>query len=251
MNRSIVAVLVVCLCGAYVLMSALTELTASTAPAQSADEYATLTSIEPLAKNNDLKVKSAKGKYRYKTESGSDAEQTWAVTAETPTSYSSFEQISTIRMRGRKSGNPDSLDHQFNIKTSGITAGGTVYKGRFYPWDNFGSSQSKSGGSEHKFAAGLFKAKIVPDGASGQYRMIFLYAITSASRAGEIAETNRFDEMKAALADVGKTNGVINTEYAMTINGLEQHDGASEAKFKASTKNGTGKLVKTPPAAAQ
>lgn len=249
MKRSVFAVLIVCVCAAYVLVSALTELTSSAAAPQSAEEYAKLTSLAPLAVNNDMKIKSAKGTYRYKTDDVDDAEQTWVLTAETPTAYSSFDQISTIRMRGRKTGKPDSLDHQFSLKPSGITAGGKAYKGRFFPWDTVACASSKSSGSDHKYACGIFKAKLVPDKTTGLNRLIFLYAVTSASRLGELSETNRFDEMKSFLAGARKTNGVISTEYAMTINGLEQHDGSSHAGFKGGTKNGTGKLLKTPPPA--
>lgn len=251
MKRSVFAVLIVCVCAAYVLLSALTELTSSAVAHQSAEEYAKLTSLAPLAVTHDLKIKSAKGKYRYKTDSPEDAEQMWLVTAETPTAYSSFDQISTIRMRGRQTGKPDSLDHQFAVKPSGITAGGKAYKGRFFPWDNVAASGNHvlSSGSHHKYACGIFKAKLVPDTSSGLNRLVFLYAVTSASRLGELSETNHFEEMKSFLADAKKTNGVITTEYAMSINGLEQHDGSSQATFKGATKNGTGKLLKTPPPA--
>lgn len=249
MNRGVIAVLIVCLCATYVLVSALTELTSSTVPVQSEEEYTKVTSLAPLAVTNDIKLKSGKAKYRYKTDSVEDAEQTWAIAAETPTAYSSFDQISSVRMRGRMSGKPDSFDHQFRIKPSGITAGGTAYKGRFFPWDSLSDSHVKSSGSDHKYACGIFKAKLVPDKNTGTHRLVFLYAVTSASRLGEMGATNRFDEMKNYLAEVKKTNGVINAEYAMTLNNLEQHDVAGQTSFKGTTKSGTGKIVKTPPAA--
>lgn len=248
MKNYAVAATVLCICTSYVLVSALTELTSAPIAAQTAAEYTAATSLAPLAVSNDIKIKSSKAKYRYKSDNVSDAEQTWALAAETLTAYSSFDQISNVHMRARVSGKPDSLDHQFSIKPSGITAGGTAYKGRFFPWDNLGGSQIKSGGSEHKYACGMFKAKLVPDKATGMNRLVFLYAVTSASRMGLMGETNRFQEMKDYLVQVGKTNGVIDTEYSMSLSGLEHHDVAGQTSFKAGVKNAAGKIVKPPPA---
>ncbi|MCX7847128.1 MAG: hypothetical protein N2595_03750 [bacterium] len=247
MNPRVAVSVIVGACVVYVLMSAWSELTANPVPAQSCAQYSKLTSLAPLARNNDMKLKSAKAKYRYQSDSVEDAEQMWITAAETPTAYSSFDQISTIRMRSRRAGYPDSIDHQFRIKPSGITAGGSAYKGRFFPWDTLSDSRILSSGSDHKYASGIFKAKILPDKNTGQYRLIFLYAVTSASRLGEMAETNRFDEMKARLAAVKKTNGVVATECAMTLNGLEQHDYAGQVNYKANVNSAALKVLKAPP----
>ncbi len=250
MNRYAVAATVLCICAAYVLVSALTELTSAPVAAQTEEEYAAATSLAPLAVANDMALKSGKSKYQYKTDSLSDADQGWAIAAECPTAYSSFDQISTVRMRGRQSGKADSFDHQFRLKSSGIAGNGMSYKGRFFPWDSSVAHGRTSSGSDHKYACGMFKAKLVPDKATGQYRMRFLYAVTSASGMGEMGETARFREMKDYMAGAKKTNGVMNAEYAMTLNSLEQHDVAGQTSFKAGQKNATGKALK-PPAAAR
>ncbi|GEM_PF-2246472 len=233
----------VCLCAAYMLVSALAEITAVPVPTQSAAEYTAKASMPSLVTANDMTIKNTSSRYKYKSDQADEANQAWKVAAECPTSYSTFDGISNVRMQGRKEGRANSLDHQFALKPSGISGKSrTSYKGKFFPWDTSVAGKSSGGGTE-KFACGVFKAKIVMDKKTGQHYLRFLYAVTKASQLGELAETNQYGGMKNDLDVIKKTNGAVNVEYALSLGG-EVHDTAGTASFKASKNAAAGKIVK-------
>ncbi|MCX7002957.1 MAG: hypothetical protein NTV22_06755 [bacterium] len=245
-NRITLIVVGVCLCATYMLVSALAEIGAVPVPVQSAADYTAKASMPSLLSANDMTIKNTSSKYKYKSEQADEANQAWKVAAECPTSYSTFDGISNVRMQGRKAGRANSLDHQFALKPSGISGKSrTNYQGKFFPWDAQVAGKSSGGGGMEKYACGVFKAKIVTDKKTGQHYLRFLYAVTKASQLGELAETNKYSGMKNDLDVIKKTNGAINIEYAMSLGG-EMHDTASTASFKASKNAAAGKVVKPP-----
>jgi len=244
-NRIIVIVLGVCLCAAYMLVSALAEIAAVPVPAQSVAEYTAKASMPSLVTANDMTIKNTSSKYKYKGDQADEANQAWKVAAECPTTHSTFDDISNVRMEGRKAGKANSLDHQFALDPTGISGKSrTNYKGKFFPWNTSVAGKSSGGGTE-KYACGVFKAKIVTDKKTGQHYLRYLYAVTKASQIGELSGTNHFGEMKNYLGDVKKTNGAVNIEYALSLNGgVEKHDTAGTANFKASKSVAAAKIVK-------
>ena len=202
--------------------------------------------IEPLPGSNDLALQKSKGKYKYKKEEVSDAQQGWKLAGEMPTSHNSFDGMGSVRVRGRRSGDTDALNHMMYIDPTGIKGrNGDRYKQKF----SYYSAERSEG--HHRYPSwGFIKmwlerapsSSANGEGTTSENRLRFLYVVTKANEGGELLETEYQDDLKQEVSEQKKIEGEENLEFGFNA-GAESHGAAVRAKYKAKQKKAKGTML--------
>jgi hypothetical protein len=202
--------------------------------------------VEPLAMANDIELKKSKGKYKYKKDDVDDAQQGWKIAGEMPTSYYSFNSMGSVRVRGRRAGDVDTLNHTIPLDTTGIKGrDGTRFQQKFSYF-----KAGRSGGGQRLPKWGFIKMWLeIPSAgpccegteATGN-RLRFLYVVTKANQGGQMLETEYQNDIKQKVAEEKKVSGQENLEFGFRA-GTESHDASATAKYKAKKKGARGSIL--------
>jgi hypothetical protein len=184
----------------------------------------------------DMSFKKASGKFKYKSEDQNDAQQGWKLSAEVPTSHSSFDTIKSFNIRGRLSGDSDRLNQTIWKDPTGIKGRNRDrYKQKFLYY-----TYSKSSG-HHYPKYGLFMARI-KDG-----KMRYNYAITKANEGNKLIAMDQYDYVKEYMDTnkVYRDTVYFDTALDMTSTGgsKEYHGGGAGFSYTAKKKGARGKIV--------
>ena len=187
---------------------------------------------DKLTATQDLVVQKASGKFNYKSENSSDAQQGWKIAGECPTAYNNFNAIPSFRIKARQEGEVDSLDHFFYKDATGILGSdGTRYKQRFLYYVN-----SRSDHHDRFPAYGMFKASI-KDG-----KIKFQYSITKANEGNMMVNMQYFDDIKNTMSESNKFKAAAMLGVTFEP-GSEIHDNTSKVVYNAKLKATKAKIV--------
>jgi len=185
-----------------------------------------------LMADQDLILEKGAGKFKYKSEESSDAQQGWKIAGECPTAYNNFNEIPSFRIAARQEGEVDSLDHFFYKDATGVLGSdGTRYKQRFFYYVD-----SRSDHNSRFPAYGMFKASI-KDG-----KIKFKYVITKANEGNMMVNMQYYDDIKNTMCESNKFKAA--TMLGVTFEpGSEIHDNSSKVVYNAKEKAAKAKIV--------
>jgi hypothetical protein len=225
---------------AVVLLSAMREVRVRALEPENISEV-----IAPLSVANDIELKKSKGKYKYKQEDPAEAQQGWTLAGEMPTAHNSFDTMGSVRVRGRRSGDLDTLDHTIPLDPTGVKGrDGTRFKQRFLYY-----STERSEGHHRYPSWGFIKmwlehasSSSSAEGANSENRLRFMYVVTKANEGGELVKTQYQDDIKQKVSEEKKVTGQTNLELGFQA-GAESHDAGATAQYKAKKKGAKAKVL--------
>jgi hypothetical protein len=200
--------------------------------------------IAPLSVANDIELQKTKGKYKYKKEDPAEAQQGWKIAGAMPTAYSSFDSMGTVRVRGRRSGDLDTLDQTIPLDPTGVKGrNGNRFKQKFFYY----SAQRSEG--HHRYPSwGFIKMWLErasdsssAEGGNSENRLRFLYVVTKANQGGQLLKTQYQDDIKQQVAEEKKVTGQAELELGFQA-GTESHDASATAQYKAKKKGAKAKV---------
>jgi hypothetical protein len=182
--------------------------------------------IEPIPSIvtvNDITMKKAGGKFKYKKEDPAEAQQGWKIAGSAPTSKENFYGASNFNIEFKEAGQSSSHQHMFSDPTGIIGKDGDRYKKKFF---YFTATRSKG----HHFPSfGIFKAWI-RDG-----KLFFMYIIKKANEGNMMMEMDEFDNIRQETSDTNKIVRTVNLEGSVQL-GTEQHGAEFQSKYTAKKK---------------
>ena len=185
-----------------------------------------------LVAEQDLTVQKAAGKFKYKSEDSTEAQQGWKIAGECSTAYNNFNEIPSFRIKARQEGEVDSLDHFFSKDANAVLGSdGTRYKQRFVYCVN-----SRVDSQERFPAYGMFKASI-KDG-----KIQFKYSITKANEGNMMVNMQYFDDIKNTMSESNKFKAAAMLGVTFEP-GSEIHDNTSKVVYNAKLKATKAKIV--------
>ncbi len=140
----------------------------------------------------EMQLTKLSGGWKYKEENVEESQQSCVIAGKVPTSYSSFKDVGTIRMRtqGQYAYSDDytrefdGFDHEFTTEQGKVNKPGTSFSTKFQTM-----TWTKSSG--HKYVTyGQFKGKI----KNGE--MTFQYAIPNGQASGMMVETGLYAQIQ-------------------------------------------------------
>jgi hypothetical protein len=241
--KTTVTLVVLIVCGA--LTAVLSARTERDAQNMLTGEY--MAPVQTLVSQNDIDLKNGKAKYKYKADTVSDAQQKIKLAGKFPTGMQDFNGVQSFRVRCRYAGQPDAVDDMFGTPTGVQGKKANRYKQKFFYY----TAATDASRSEHHSLPtfGKFKAWI----KNGE--MYFVYALNKMNQGGMMVETADYQGLKDVMSESNKVSSTANLEGAVDVAtwtvvngervlGLETHDIALQAIYKANQKAGKAKYLK-------
>jgi hypothetical protein len=183
----------------------------------------TIEPVPSIVAVNDITMKKAGGKFKYKKEDPSEAQQGWKIAGSAPTSKENFYGASNFNIEFKEAGQPATHQHSFSDPTGVIGKDGDRYKKKFFYYTSTRSS-------DHHFPSfGIFKAWIRDE------KLFFMYIIKKANEGNMLMEMEDFDYIRNETSNTNKIVKTLNLEGAIQL-GTEQHGTAFQSQYKAKKK---------------
>jgi hypothetical protein len=178
---------------------------------------------------DDISFKKVKGKFKYKSDDPSDAQQKWVVAGEVPTAYTSFDQVSSVGCNAQNQAGDVSTSNMRSVNPTGILGRKrNRYREKFFYF---------AARSEHHDYPTYGKLKMkIKDGM-----LQYMYVISKANEGGQLVGMNKYGDVKAATA-TGKVERTMSASGGFTIGG-EAHAGTRTVTTKAKSKQARFKLT--------
>jgi len=195
--------------------------------------------FETFSPTGNMKLRSAKSKYKYKKDRLDQAQQGWTIKGEFDTAQTAFYDTTPIRIQaGTGTGDsPDQIDHSFTPDK--VSKNGKSCKAKFKYLQYKSSKNGKAPKSKghHWVSLGLFSGRI----KNGKLR--YAYNIKKANEAG-LMKTTGFDDIKDYWANSAESNKVESAGFvhSKVKIGADDKKADSMMKIKATKKGAKGKV---------
>ena len=188
----------------------------------------------------DVSVKKASGKMKWKSESVADAQQALTTTCEFPTRFDDFNLISRITYVGGDAGYASAVTDTIYIDPDGVSKDGTSYKEKFTSINSRSGCGGHHGGGSKPKSYGKFSGKI-RDG-----KMQVIYSIGKVKEKMGIQEPENYDSVHDTMQDSKPIKGSDQIRTTITIYPLsgspEAHAVMSDVQYNARKTGGTVKV---------
>ena len=175
----------------------------------------------------DIELKKGIGKYKYKSENVSDAQQSWKIIGETPTAYTSFDQVTSgFNIQFGETGETPSVNDNIPFDSTAVLG----RKGNRYRQKFFYYKTTKSSGHHHSRPSfGFIKAWLKKG------KLKYMYVIPKANEGGLLANTDTYNDLRTTMDASNKVEEVISL-YTSIRAGVETHATQGNAVVKANKK---------------
>lgn len=230
--------------GSLVIYAALTETILTRKDAPQFRIIGTPDIATRTVSSDSLNIRRAGGRFRYRSEDPSEAQQGWVMRGSVPTSHESFDTISQIRITA--SGEADvedneilahasalsdtyGLDHTF-FKQSDAVRGRRNHRLRqrfvYYPNRDEVAGEVVGCPASRTRNYGVFNANI----RNGEMR--FTYRINRANEGNMLIGMNEYGDIRDQMAEHRRIRGAADMEAGVGINGV-MHTQSGEAQVRA------------------